>query len=206
MSTIHNLSTSIAPPVVFPAVRGEPSVRRFSVDEYHRMIENGILTENDRVELLDGWILEMSPIGPPHGVCVDLLLQLLQSKLPAGWFLRLQSSVTLSQSEPEPDVSVIRGNPRDFVKRHPMPADVGLLIEVADSTIRYDQRQKLPVYAAAGIPEYWIVNLIDRTLEVHRDPAGADYRHNEVIAADGQVEFSLDGQAVARLAVADFLP
>lgn len=206
MSTTHDFSASLFPPAVVAAVAVDPSVRRFTVDEYHRMIETGILTENERVELLDGWILEMSPIGPPHVVCLHLLMTLLQEAIPAGWFVSNQSPITMLNGEPEPDLAVIRGTLRDYVKRHPAPSDLGLLVEVADASLQYDRLKKKPVYAVAGIPEYWIVNLIDRTLEVHRDPVAADYRLREVIVADGQVEFTLDGQAVAKLSVADFLP
>jgi Uma2 family endonuclease len=206
MSTIHDFSASLLPPAVIPAVSVAPSVRRFTVDEYHRMIETGILTENDRVELLDGWILEMSPIGPPHASIVRILAARLQNSLPIGWFVSAQTPITIRNGEPEPDVTVVRGGLRDYFDRHPGPADIALVIEVADSSLEYDQRQKKPQYAAAGIPEYWIVNLIDRTLEVHRDPSGADYRIREVIAADGQVNFTLDGQPIAHLSIADILP
>jgi Uma2 family endonuclease len=206
MSTIHEFSASVFPPTVITSVRGEPSVRRFTVDEYHRMIETGVLSENDRVELLDGWILEMSPIGPPHASCIRLLAALLQESIPDGWFVSARSPVTMNNGEPEPDLTVVRGGLRDYLDRHPGPADVALVIEVADSPLGYDRLQKKPQYAAAGIPEYWIVNLVDRTLEVHRDPSGADYCIHEIIAADGWVDMTLAGQAAAKLAVADFLP
>ncbi len=130
------------PPTITPFVGGTPPAHRFSVDEYHHMIETGILTENDRVELLDGWILEMSPIGPPHEVCVSLLMESMQKVLPTGWMIRVQSPITLPNSEPQPDASIVRGRPRDFLTHHPLPAEVGIVIEISESSLSYDRRQK----------------------------------------------------------------
>jgi Uma2 family endonuclease len=198
--------SSLLPPAV-PLVVGTQPVRRFSVDEYHRMIETGILSENDHVELLDGWILEMSPIGPPHASCVRLLSTLLQEVLPTDWFVSIQSPITLENGEPEPDVTVVRGGIRDYRDHHPYGADVALVIEVADSSLQFDRLQKRTQYAAAGIPEYWIVNLIDRCLEVYRDPAtDSDYQGRHVVDASGSVELQIAGKSVGQIAVADLLP
>jgi Uma2 family endonuclease len=195
------------PPTITPFVGGTPAARQFTVDEYHRMIETGILTEHDRVELLDGWILKMSPIGPPHATAVNLVAAALQNILPAGWFVRTQSPITLETSEPEPDIVVVRGQIRDYLSRHPHPQDIALLIEVADTTLEFDRLKKRLYYAAAGITEYWIVNLIDHRLEVFSDPApGGDYQVNAAVAADGIVELNLKGDVVASLSVADLLP
>ena len=187
-----------------------PSARRFSVDEYHRMIESAILTENDRVQLIDGWIVEMPPIGPEDSTSSSLAGATVQSCLPPGWIVRLQGPITLTNSEPEPDVVVVRGTLRDYSKRHPGSRDVALVIEVADSSLNFDRVQKIGEYAKAGIPEYWIVNLVDRQLEVHRDPqttaSGAEYRFREVVDAAGTVYLTIDGQQVAQLKVADLLP
>jgi Uma2 family endonuclease len=174
------------------------------------MIETGILGEDDRVELLDGWIIEMSPIGPPHATCVGLIAAALQNILPSGWFLRLQDPITLATSEPEPDLAIVRGNLRDYSDRHPGGDDIGLMIEVADASLQFDRLQKRAQYAMAGIVQYWIVNLVDRCVELHRGPApgdrGIDYRDRQVITADGTVELILDGQSVGSIAVADILP
>lgn len=207
MSTIHDFSAPLLPAALIPAVRGEPVARRFSVDEYHRMIETGILSEDDRVELLDGWILEMSPIGPPHEVCISLLLEELQQSLSSGWLVRLQSPITLSTSEPQPDVSVVRGRPRDYVAHHPKPDEVALVVEVADSSLTFDRQLKRPRYAAAGIPEYWIVNLIDRQLEIYRDlAAGGDYTKPVILSEADSVPLTIDGKVAGTLRVSDMLP
>jgi Uma2 family endonuclease len=170
------------------------------------MIEAGILGENDRVELVDGWIVEMSPIGPPHMTCVSLIVAALQQRLPPGWNVRIQGPVTLPNSEPEPDVTVVRGGIRDYRNRHPSINDIALVVEVADATLQFDRIQKRAQYALAEIPEYWIVNLIDRCLELHRNPARGDYRTRDVLNADASVNLFLAGQIVASIPIIDILP
>lgn len=195
------------PPTIIPLVAGAPPARRFTVDEYHRMIETGILTESDRVELLDGWILQMSPIGPPHATAVNLVASALQSVLPSAWFVRSQSPITLETSEPEPDIVVVRGRIRDYLSHHPHAADVALIVEVADTSLSFDRLQKRQQYAAAGIAQFWIVNLIDRSLEVFRDPTTTgDYQEIDTIDADGSVDLLIGGESIGSLRVADLLP
>lgn len=171
------------------------------------MIETGILKGTDRVELLDGWILEMSPIGPPHATCVALVAEALQALLPSGWHVRLQSPITLKTSEPEPDIAVVRGNIRDYITRHPAGADIGLIVEVADSSLEYDRNSKRPHYAVAGIPEYWIVNFNARQLEAYRDPvAGGDYLSQLALDEASSVQLSLNGSVVGSIRIVDVLP
>ena len=217
LSAVDNMSTqsatlgSQAPSTVVPLVAAfTPSARQFTVDEYHRMIETAILTTHDRVQLIDGWIVKMPPIGPEHITSNSLAGSKVQSCLPAGWVVRLQGPITLTNSEPEPDVVVVRGTLRDYTKCHPESGDIAIVIEVADSTLKFDRVQKSATYAAAGIPEYWIVNLIDWQLEVHRDPqtlaSGPEYRSREVVDASGSVALTIEGQQVAQIKVADLLP
>ena len=194
-------------PAIDPLVTGGRPARRFTVDEYHRMIETGILTENDRVELLDGWILEMSPIGPPHVTCVALVAAALQEILPTGWHLRLQAPVTLRTSEPEPDIAVVSGNIRDYITRHPSGSDIALLVEVADSSLEFDRNSKRPQYAAAGIPEYWVVNFNDRQLEVLRGlAAGGASANPEILDESGSVALTIAGIIAGTIRVSDLLP
>jgi Uma2 family endonuclease len=211
MSTQSASSEIYSPtPVVLSAPVGALTARKFSVDEYHRMIESAILTENDRVQLVDGWIVEMPPIGPGHITSSSLAGATFQSCLPPGWTVRLQGPITLTNSEPEPDLVVVRGKLRDYTKHHPGGRDIALVVEIADTTLSFDRGQKAAIYAAAGIPEYWIVNLVDRQLETHRDPqttaSGAEYRIREVVDASGSVALSIAGQQEAQLKVADLLP
>jgi Uma2 family endonuclease len=118
----------------------------------------------------------------------------------------VQDPITLEIGEPEPDVAIVRGNFRDYRRRHPGGADIGLLIEVADASLQFDRVQKRLEYARAEVPQYWIVNLVNRCLEVHRTPAGGDYRDHEVIAADDCVPLTIAGQDMGQVRVADFLP
>ena len=151
--------------------------RRFTVDEYHKMGEAGILDEDDRVELLEGEIVKMSPINVPHAVCVDLLNMLFGQKLAGRGIVRVQSPIFIDDlNEPQPDVVLLK--PRDYLKRrqHPGPEDIMLLIEVADTTVLSDRRQKVPRYARAGIQEVWLVNIPKSVVEVYSDPADGKYR------------------------------
>src|SRR5262249_19731182 len=184
--------------------------RRFSVAEYHRLIQVGILTEDDNLELLEGYLVHKMPRNPPHDATLQKLLMRLLRVLPLGWDLRIRSAITLSDSEPEPDSAVVLGNARTYTARHPGPADVGLVVEVADLILPGDRDDKGRIYARAGIVCYWIINLGDRQVEVYTSPSGptasptfaqrTDYR------AGDQVPLVLDGTTVAQIAVQELLP
>lgn len=186
-------------------------VHRFSVDEYHRLAESGFFAPDARVELLDGWIVDMTPIGTSHRFTVQQIYRIILNQLPAGWDAFMQQPITLSTSEPESDVSVIRGSNADYKQRHPGPADVGLIIEVADSSVTIDQ-EKIRIYAEAGIPRYWIIDLVKRAVECHSLPVprrgkqAATYDQREFIDAGGSLALILDGREVATIKVADVLP
>jgi Uma2 family endonuclease len=143
--------------------------------DYERLVSAGILGPGDRVELLEGEIIEMSPEKSRHAAAVDLALDALRRRLGASHTIRVQHPLAVSEtSEPEPDLAVVPGTPRDYVDRHPSSAD--LVVEVSDSSLEYDRTRKAGVYAGAGIPDYWIVNLVESVLEVHRDPGRSGYR------------------------------
>lgn len=146
---------------------------RFSVDEYERMIEHGILTENDRVELIRGEIIDKMAIGDPHASCVKRLNRLLGATFGGRSLISIQDPIRLMDSEPEPDVALLLPQADFYFSGKPRPADVLLLIEVSDSSLEYDRLVKLPMYAEAGISEFWIVNLEDNCLEVYRQPTSA---------------------------------
>jgi Uma2 family endonuclease len=143
---------------------------RFSVDRYEAMIRGGILTENDRVELLHGEIVEKMPIGPHHLACVNRLNRHLQRLAGDRAIVSVQNPIRLEDSEPEPDVALLRPRPDDYAAATPGPADVFLVIEVADTSLDDDRTTKAPLYAANGIREYWIVDLNDGAIEVRRQP------------------------------------
>ena len=150
--------------------------RRFSVDDYYGMARVGILTEDDRVELLDGEVVAMTPIGSRHASCVARLTRVLTERLGRRVVLWPQNPVRLDRySEPEPDVSLLK--PRDdlYAEAHPTPADVLLVVEVADASLAADRSVKTPLYAKAGIPEVWLVNLNAGEIEVYRQPSATGY-------------------------------
>jgi Uma2 family endonuclease len=180
------------------------------VAQYQAMAKHGILTSEDRVELIQGYLVAKMTKNPPHAISTALVRDALQHLLPSGWHSRTQDPITLTDSEPEPDTAVIRGQLRDYRSRHPGPGDVALVVEVADSTIAYDRNVKKPVYAAASIPTYWIVNLEDNHLEVYTDPGGPgtqpDYASYQILQPTDPVAVVLDGHEVGRILVRDLLP
>ena len=155
--------------------------RLFTVDEYYRMAEAGIFKPGERVELLDGEIVPMNPIGSSHAWCVKRLTDIFVSGLGNRFILSIQDPIHLDEhAEPEPDVAIVRRiAPQD---RHPGPADTLLVVEVADSSIRVDRGRKRAMYARAGIPEYWIVDLAADRIEVYRQPGKRGYRSTALLA------------------------
>jgi Uma2 family endonuclease len=149
---------------------------RFTVAEYHRMAEVGILGEDSRVELIRGQIVDKAPIGAPHHGMVNRLTRLLPGVLAGRGLVSVQNPVRLDDgSEPEPDVAVLRPRADDYATATAVPPDILLLIEVADTSLDDDRAIKLPLYAENGIAECWIVNLLDRVVEVYRQPRDGRY-------------------------------
>jgi Uma2 family endonuclease len=182
-------------------------VRRFTRDEYERMAAQGILRADEHVELLQGEIVPMTPQGSHHTVVVHLIAKALERAFGPGYWVRIQSPLALSDnSEPEPDVAVVRGAPRDFYSAQPKTAL--LLVEVAESTLASDREVKAGMYAEAGIPEYWIANLVDGTLEVHREPRkqNSGARYASITRLDKSAHVIPTGVPGASIAVGDVLP
>jgi Uma2 family endonuclease len=151
--------------------------RSFTVDEYHRMAEAGILHEDDRVELLDGQVVEMTPIGPRHARCVDGLAGMFTWRLGDGVIVRIQNPLAVGiHQEPEPDVALVRLRPGRYGDAHPGPRDVLLVVEVAESSLATDRDNKLPIYASAGIQDVWIVDLGHERIERYRSPTPRGYQ------------------------------
>ncbi|MEO1670959.1 MAG: Uma2 family endonuclease, partial [Cyanobacteria bacterium J06631_2] len=143
----------------------------FTIDEYHKLVDIGFFTENDRIELIRGEIVEMAPKRTPHSVCNSILWKRLYELIGRQAEIRVQEPITLpSNSEPEPDVIIARKKDDNYLAAHPTVEDIILVIEISDSTLKYDRETKLSLYAEAGINNYWIVNLVDRNLEVYRNP------------------------------------
>jgi Uma2 family endonuclease len=159
-----------------------PALHRFSAEEYHRLAEVGILAPNARVELIDGAIHDMSPIGPFHSGVTMRLNRFFNLRSKGRWIVWVQDGIRLdAYSEPEPDLMLLKPAPDDYVSHHPAPDDVFLLIEVADSSLEFDRNKKLQVYARAGIAEFWIVNLPDSSIEIYREPHFTGYEKKMVL-------------------------
>lgn len=164
-----------------------PTPHRFTRDEYYRMGEAGLFAE-ERVELLDGEIITMPPQNPPHAGTTSGLATVVIRLLGTNFTVRIQAPIVLNDwSEPEPDVAICRFDPNDYRHEHPKASDVLLVIEVAATTLVYDRGRKVAAYAVSGIPEYWIVNLVDRRIEVFSDPDPVAQRYRKerhVVAGD----------------------
>lgn len=183
---------------------------RWTRHQYDRLIDHGVLDEDDPVELLDGLLLVKEPQASPHRTAVLLVTQALERSFGESWFVQIQSPIALDdRSEPEPDVCVVRGSPRDYVEAH--PRHPVLIVEVAQSGLRVARGRKAAVYARARISDYWVVNLVDRVLEVHREPArpgpakrGWGYASITTLRAEAIISPLAAPDAIVR--VADLLP
>jgi len=175
---------------------------RFTAEEYERIAE---ILDDDRVELIDGYLVKKMTKLPPHVLGCARVLAALTGVAPVGWHGRPGEPVRLGESaEPEPDVSLVRGAPDDYASAHPQPSDIGLLVEVSDTTLKKDRRRK-KTYEPAGIPVYWIVNLAERQVEVYSDPCPEGYASREIYRSGQRVPVVLDGIVVGLIAVDDIL-
>lgn len=214
------MSTAVAPPPIAlaPAITPPPvsalpfagaSLRKFTVDEYHEMIRTGILKEGDPVELLQGYLVLKMARNPEHDGPMDLFEGAIGAMIPAGWFLRIQRAITLGESEPEPDYALVRGTRRDYLARHPEPKEIGIVVEISNTSLQRDRSEKSLIYALAGIPIYWVVNVEDRKIEVFSNPSGPSdvpaYAQRIEYAVGESVPLVLDGTEVGFIAVADVM-
>ena len=151
--------------------------RAFTVDEYHRMVQAGILQEDDRVELLEGEILEMAPIGSRHAACVDRLNQLFSNRVRKRAIVRVQNPIGMGErSEPQPDLTLVRPRADFYSQSHPGPGDILLVVEVAETSVEVDRDLKIPLYARAGIAEVWLVDLSGESIEVFQSASPQGYQ------------------------------
>ena len=180
-------------------------VRRWTVAEYHEMIELGILTPDDRVELLEGWIVNKMSQNPPHRSSVGRVVKRVSRVLPDAWTMSVQGPITLSDSEPEPDITLARGDEEVYDTRHPEPADIGVLIEVGDSTVLDDRRYKGILYAQEKVPEFWLINIPARKVEVYTKPRGGKYQKKVEYTEKQTVQLILDGVKIAQITVRDLM-
>jgi Uma2 family endonuclease len=165
-------------------------LRRFSVEQYQRLGALGILTPEDRVELLEGWIVEKMNHGPMHGYIVRMLADWLHSHLPPGFIVQCQLPLTTERSEPEPDLSIIRGVHKDFRNRHPSGRECRLVIEVADTSVDRD-RAKAAIYRSAGVEEYWIINISERSIERYQFAEGLQSDQPAILPANSRITLDI---------------
>jgi Uma2 family endonuclease len=190
-----------------PAEPWPDSIFRLSVEQYHAMIRAGVLTPDDPVELIEGILVYKMPKNPAHRIALSNAEEAVKSRLPAGYSLQLQEPITLGDGEPEPNGTVYRGRAGDYRDRHPGPNDISLVIEVADTTLARDRGVKLRSYARAGLPQYWVVALPERAVDVYRDPdpTAAGYRQHQSFDAGSQVPFEISGRVLGSIPVVELL-
>jgi Uma2 family endonuclease len=183
---------------------------RLSVGQYERMIDAGILTDDDPVELLEGCLIKKMPRNPPHRLVTRRVRDSVERLLPSGWYFDSQEPMVTEDSEPEPDGMIVRGDSEQYYDRHPRASEVAVVIEVSDSTLQRDRVLKKRLYARAGIPVYVIINLPKRQVELYTDPTGPadepDYQQRRDYGPTEAMPLLLDGQEIGVLAVRDLLP
>lgn len=200
-----------APPAPgFRYYLAQSTFRKFTLDEYHKMIQTGVLLDGEPYELLEGNLVHKMARGTPHDSAIQALTKRLIRLAPAGWDVRGQSAVTLTGgSEPEPDFALVRGDESTFRTRHPEPADIGLVVEVSDSSLRVDRHDKGRIYAQNGIPVYWVVNVVEKQIEVYTQPAGtgedATYARRDDYPAGSAAPVVLDGATVGAISVTEVM-
>lgn len=182
--------------------------RRFTVDEFHRLRDAGILQDSEPLELLEGWIVPQMTRNPPHDVALDKTHEAVRRSLPEEWRVRIQSAITTEDSEPEPDLVVVPGPPERFLQAHPGASDVALLVEVSNTTLAMDRNDKARLYARAGIPVYWIVNLVDGVVEVLSQPdrEHAMFRQMSQYTAADSIPLAVAGSKATTIPVSELLP
>jgi Uma2 family endonuclease len=199
---------TIAPTQARISPSGTPPLHRITVDEYERIIASGSLEDPGRVELIDGYMVDKMGKNPEHSYATKEVIKALDHRLPAGWTWRQEQPVRIpAYDEPEPDIAIIRGSDADYRHRIPTAADVALLVEVSDGTLGQDRGVKLAAYAKDGIPVYWIINLVDRQVEVYTRPVKAGrYRSCKDYKPGQHVPVVIAGQPLPPIAVDDLLP
>ena len=202
-------ATLDAPPIVAEATLPEGVPYRFGVADFYRMIDLDVFPRESRVGLWDGQVYEKMSKNPPHSVSGTKIVIVLLRLLPPGWFPSIENPITLAPDKaPLPDVAVIRGIPDDYCEGRPAASDVGLIVEVSDSSLRIDTKVKLAAYAKAGIPAYWVVNLAARVVQVYESPIPEEGRFDSArsFAPGTSIPLNLDGVNVGPFAVDEVLP
>ena len=205
--TAANLSTSFPSD---PPLAEYDDFWRVSVEQYDEMVRTGILTDGDPIELLEGWMVRKMTTNPAHNFVTQNLRDLIDALHLQGYAISTQGPIATSDSEPEPDLSIARGSRPLYAHRHPGLGEMSLVVEVAESSLNRDRTWKKRIYARAGIPVYWIGNLVNQQIEVFTDPTGAvrkpDYGQTKIFPKNAMISVIVDGVTSGELAVNDILP
>jgi Uma2 family endonuclease len=198
------------PPSQLPRLSPRQGVRKFTVEEYHKLIDEGFFAANEKFELVEGWIVNKMSRNPPHDVAIFEAQTEIQSHLPPEWIIRVQLAVTLNDSEPEPDLAIVRAPGRAYTGAHPGPTDIAMVIESSATSLEFDRADKGRVYSVARIAVYWILNVIDKQVEVYTEPSGTDansgYRVQQIFTGDDLVPLVIAGETIAGIPSRQLLP
>jgi Uma2 family endonuclease len=201
---------TVAEPVVVAPETPPTGLYRFTVEQYEAMITAGVFSATgDRTELLEGWVVKKMTQHPPHAVAIECTQEALRPLLPEAWRLRDQKPISIPGSQPEPDLTIVRGPTRRYANHHPRPADIAVVMEVADSSIVEDRELKGKMYARVRIPVYWIINIVDFRVEVYTQPKGGKlpaYRERRDYGPTETVPLILEGKEIAQVPVRELLP
>jgi Uma2 family endonuclease len=217
------MSTLTAPPKLLPAVVPgsppsarpktyglDPSIYRFTVAQYRRMVELGILGPDDKVELLEGYVVLKMSRNPPHDSTIQRILRTLYRLIPPEWDVRIQMAIELSDSKPEPDFAIVKGDHATYKARHPSPDDIGLVVEVANTSLDRDIEEKMRIYSRSNIIAYWVIDVTNSAVHVFTQPSGPTaapaYASHVVVRPPDGVSLTLDGVAVGPIPAGDLLP
>jgi Uma2 family endonuclease len=198
---------SSIPPRILPGRELCSVLYRLTVQQYDRMIHDGIIREADKVELIEGLVATKMGRNRPHVQAGVRGLRLLSALVPAKWHVRKEDPIVTSDwSKPEPDLAVVRGRDEDYDERDVTAADVALVVEIADSSLSADQQDMARVYAAVGIAIYWIIKIVEQQVEVYSDPGSAGYQSTQILKPSQNVPVVIDGLPIGQIAVSELLP
>jgi Uma2 family endonuclease len=203
------------PPMTLPAVPAQPAgptripspLYRMTLEQYESLIASGFFAKRDDVHLINGYLVTRMAESPLHGAICEVIRLAIEALLLAMWHTRSEKGLRIpaQSSMPRPDLVIVRGAPRDYLARYPDPADTALVVEVSISSLDED-RAMADIYAAGGVPVYWIVNLVDGQVEVFYNPGPSGYQSHEVLAPGHVLRVMIDGVEVGEIPVADILP
>ena len=207
-------TVSTNPPAFLQTLPSPPPrlLYRMSMEKYEAMVESGVFSKRDRLQLVEGLLVEKMTEHPPNASVSVTTADAIRAMLPKGWHVREEKPLRIPAraSEPEPDIVVTRGKSQDYLKRYPEPVDASLVIEVADSSLEEDRTVMARIYGGGGVARYWIIKLVDHQVEVYSQPSGTaeplGYRHCEIFRPGQSIPVVIDETEAGRTAVADILP